>query len=340
MKDRFEDFLEDTLSGPDLELGHEMRRRLLEAAVAGEGMSGGNVVPLDRADPDEAAGFDWLVGESPATTLLMGRMVHDPGFLETLDGQRCFLRTLRRALGKTAAAATVVPARRRWVPAAVLSAAAAFALAAGAWFFQPGGTPAAVQAAASPAEEASGPPATSGSPHPGEAAPVVVAVAGEKESGFESSGAPEIPGMLETVPDEAPALADLSGTGRSVAPEDPLMVPGIERALELAAGDSPVPGPLMAALGGGLEESDSLEIGGPLASLSGDHSGWQTDGFGNLGGATGPSLAGEDEGDRESIPEPGTALPVMLGLLVLLLQRERGKTATGKGSGAKLRRST
>jgi hypothetical protein len=129
VSDSFESLLENALSAPDLELGHEMRRRLLAAAAPAAKTPPENVVSFEVPDPDAAAGFDWLVGDAPATRPLIRRMSLDPGFFTMLDDERRFLRSLRRSLRKPAA---VAPKRRSH--AVIAAAAAVLALAAGTLF--------------------------------------------------------------------------------------------------------------------------------------------------------------------------------------------------------------
>jgi hypothetical protein len=317
MNDPFEDFLEDALGGPDLELGHEMRRRLLEAAVAGETISDGNVVRMDRPDPEEKAGFDWLVGEAPATAALLGRMIEDPAFMDTLDGQRGFIVTLRESLRRAAAAAVVPVPRRRWIPATSLAAAAALAMTTGILFFKPaphstaelvGGGETAVPAAARPLVPA----------------PAMAAAASETDSP-DTAPAPPAPAPLaiEIAGAAPPAPADPGGTGRSIEPDDPALVPQLEAALEIREGDPALPEPLLAMLGGGGiagEDPDSVLL------LAGNPSSWSREGMDGFGGAagTGPgiSLVGPGAGrDRETIPEPGGALLLMIGFMLMLLRR-------------------
>jgi hypothetical protein len=334
MSDPFEDFLEEALGGPDLELGHEMRRRLLEAAVAGERVRPDNVVPLNRADPDETAGFAWLVGEAAASTELMSRMIGDPTFLETLDGERSFLHTLRASLRRSSAAAVAAPARRQRIAAVALSAAAALTLAAGAILMNGLGQKPTTAVAVAPVGQAV--PATP-------SAAAEVATAGSEQiavdspsggggAGLAASGAglPEDSSLAKM---ELPDMPEHGGTGRSVDPGDPLMeIPQLQDALAFEAKESVLPEPMLAMLGGGLEGgSFGGGTDGALASLGGEFSSGQIGGVASLGGMqsgstgmaslTGP---GRNGGGRESsIPEPGGAMPVMLGLLVLLLKRPR-----------------
>jgi hypothetical protein len=333
MKDPFEDFLEDALGGPDLELGHEMRRRLLEAAVAGKTLVDDNVVRIDRPDPAETAGFDWLVGEAPATEELMGRMIGDPTFMESLDGQRGFILTLREALRRTAAAAAVVPVRRRsWVPAAVLSAAAALAMTTGMVMFN---RPVAAPAENLAAAEETVAPAKPAVPTPAGAIAATKVISPDATP-VAPAPAPLIPGIAGASP---PALADLGGTGRSIDPGDPALVPQLGTALERESEEESLPEPILAMLGGtdGPEEGMG-GFGGDadsLALLAGGSSSWSEGGmngfdrFGAAGTGAGVSLIGPGGGrDRESsIPEPGGALPVMIGLMLLMLRRPRREKA-------------
>lgn len=333
MSDPFEDFLEEALGGPDFELGHEMRRRLLEAAVAGDPVRADNVVPMDRSDPDESAGFAWLVGEAPASVALMGRMVADPVFLETLDGERSFLRTLRDSLRRSSAAAVAAPARPRRVAAVALSAAAALTLVAGAIFMNGGGGKPATAVAINPAGQQEAPAIPAGATEVAAASPEQITV----DSGGGAGGGIALPGG--PLPDETglakmelPELPEHSGTGRSVDPGDLLLeVPQLQDALAFEAGEIGLPEPVLAALGGGMDGPSGDNSGGALASLDGAYSSFPMSGGGSFGGMqsglggmaslTGP---GRDGGGREStIPEPGGAMPVMLGLLVLLLKRPR-----------------
>ncbi|WP_035605679.1 hypothetical protein [Haloferula sp. BvORR071] len=336
--DPFEDFLEDALGAPDFELGHEMRRRLLAAAVAGDtaAVTCDNVVPMDRADPDAAAGFAWLVGEAPASTALMSRMAADHTFLETLDSERCFLRTLRAALRRSAAAAVPAPARRSWVPAAAMSAAAVLALAAGAIFWSPGSQPATATAvaAAEPALDRA-----SSAPDPGlfsaeKPALISSATPDSGDSGASAAGGAASLPEAELAGLKLPAHPEPQGTGRSVALDDPLLeaVQPLGSALAFAAKDEVLPEPMLAMLGGGLNDSGS-GIGmdssseGMLASLSGNSMHSFTGGMGSIGGGGLPNGAaligstGPTGGKEGTIPEPGGALPVMIGFLILLLRR-------------------
>lgn len=335
MSDPFEDFLEEALGGPELELGHEMRRRLLEAAVAGERVRPDNVVPMDRSDPDETAGFAWLVGESTATPALMGRMIADQVFLETLDGERSFLRTLRASLRRSSAAAVAPPARRQRLATVAMSAAAALALAAGAIFMNGLGQKPATAVAVAPAAQA-GPAAPGGAAEVAAATPAPVTA--DSATGG-SSGGVSLPGG--GLPDDSGLgkleLADLpehGGTGRSVDLGDPMLeIPRLQDALAFEAKESILPEPVLAMLGGGLE-GGALHGGtdGALASLGGEFSSFSMGGAGSFGSGmqsasggmatlTGP---GRNGGGKEgTIPEPGGAMPVMLGLLVLLLKRPR-----------------
>ena len=325
MSDPFEDFLEEALGTPDLELGHDMRRRLLQAAVAGERPAPlDNVIAMDRGDPDLCAGFAWLVGEAPATSTLMGRMVADQTFLETLDGERYFLRTLRASL-RCRPAAVVPPARRTWVPAVAMSAAAAFALAAGSLFWSPAEKPATAVATTGSSAPAAGGKA------PGSSTPLKVTTA--LASGG-SAAAPGSPAPEDIASLELPSLPEPRGTGRSLDPGDPLLAgPQLDTALVLAAAEAIVPEPILATLGGGMaggyDSAGEPEMA--LTSLSGTSSFFSMGGMGSPGGARGssttdPSLIGTNGpggGGDISVPEPGGALPVMLGFLILLLKRPK-----------------
>ena len=326
MKDPFEDFLEDALGGPDLELGHEMRRRLLEAAVAGETIADGNVVRIDRPDPAETAGFDWLVGEAPATGELMGRIVEDPAFMESLDGQRGFILTLREALRRTAIAAAAVPVRRRRrVHAAVLSAAAALAMTTGILISN--------KPAAPPAENLAASAGTAAPVVPAVRTPAKPIVAAEAISPDTTPAAPApvplIPGIASASP---PALADPGGTGRSIDPGDPALVPQLGAAFDDGVGQESLPVPILAMLGGTSggfgEDAASLPLlaGGPSSWSEGGMNGF--DRVGAAGTGPGVSLVGPGGGrDKGSIPEPGGALPVMIGLMLLLLRRPQRERA-------------
>jgi hypothetical protein len=321
VKDPFEEFLEDAMSGPDFELGHEMRRRLLEAAVAGEAIGGDNVVRMDRADPAEQEAFNWIVGETRATEPLMIRMISDAGFLAKLDGERCFLRMLRQTLVKQAE--VVAPAaRRRFLPAVALASAAAIALAAGTIFFNQGGNDAVAPIIAR--NEAA--PVKLSAPGPAvavaaveDARPVAVASVEEVDTAPEiPSSAPSaiIPQPAAPMLDEAPAVAALTGNGQSIEPDDPLLAEagGSVFTLRAAAAEVPIQESELALVDTG---SDS-----PVASFSSRGPMWDTGFATGLPGATGPSMALIS--DRESsIPEPGVALPVVIGMMVLFLRRQR-----------------
>lgn len=321
MKNPFEDFLEDALGGPeDLELGHEMRRRLLEAAVAGESVPDENVVRMERPDPEEAEGFDWLLGEAPASEKLMVRMIQDPLFLDSLDGQRGFVVALREALRRTAAATALPSRRRRWLPAAILSAAAALAVTTGLVLFKPtADTPElTAEVVAAPAVEV---------PVLRPPAKAITALVDSPET--EDSSEPT-PFASEIAGASPPALADLGGTGRSVELDDPALLPELAGALQLPGEESSMPAPLLAMLrergvvSGGSSESDDgslLLARGPSFPHVGGFGGF---GFGGDGlgiALTGPGRGGG--GKDGSIPEPGGALPVMIGFMVLLLRRPR-----------------
>lgn len=336
MKDPFEEFLEDAMSGPDdLDLGHEARRRLLEAAVAGEVIPANNVVRMDRAEPHEREGFDWIVGEIPATEPLMSRLIEDPRFLAELDGSRCFLRTLRAALLKQAEVA-VPAARRRFMPAVAIAAAAAVALAAGTIFFNPPGKSTATvvaQNAAPGKSETSVPPSAAASlptAAPVEPAQEVAAVdvATEPVPDFPAP-APAIlpPGAITPELDEAPAIAALAGSGQSIEGADPLLAEAGGNSFTLKA----------LAVNPAYEESASLSLdeGGSepaLASLSRDGSLWSESGFmaGLSGGSGRLNTSLINDGKESSIPEPGVAAPVLIGMMVLLLRRKRpGRESQG-----------
>lgn len=326
MNDPFEDFLEDALGGPeDLELGHEMRRRLLEAAVAGEAVPDENVVRMEHPDPEETEGFDWLLGEAPASEKLMVRMIQDPLFLDSLDGQRGFVVTLREALRRTAAATALPSRRRRWLPAAILSAAAALAVTTGLVLFKPSAdTPElTAEVVEAPAVEVPvlRPPA--------KAITALVDSPGTEDSSEPAPFASEIAGA------SPPALADLGGTGRSVEPDDPAMMPQLAGALEIPGEDGDMPAPLLAMLReSGVVSGDSPEgDDGSLALLASGPSFPHVGEFGGFGfggdgpgiSFTGPTGGGGKDG---SIPEPGGALPVMIGFMVLLLRRPRRQKAS------------
>lgn len=338
--DPFEDFLEEALGGPDFELGHDMRRRLLEAAAAGDRVLPDNVVPMNRADPDESAGFAWLVGESPATPALMGRMIDDKTFMDALDGERCFLRTLRAALRRGAAAAATAPAaspsRRRGIAAAALSAAAAITLAAGSLFFNGAAQKPATAVAVAPVSEVSAIPADLAERSSTGQEAISVDSSGDSGSGIAVNGGG---GLAEEDSLAKMKLPDLpehgSGTGRSIDPGDPLLAePQLPHALAIAAKEAGLPEPMLAALGGGMEGRGAAfgEQEGLLASLEGGLSS-SSSSLGSIGGFGGMQAAssglaafsGPGKGGRDSstIPEPGGAMPVMLGLLVLLLKRPR-----------------
>ncbi len=336
--DPFEDFLEETLGGPDFELGHDMRRRLLEAAAASDRVLPDNVVPMNRSDPDESAGFAWLVGEAPATTDLMARMIGDKTFMDALDGERCFLRTLRAALRRSAAAAAPAtvpsPARRRGIAAAALSAAAAITLAAGAFFSNGAGQKPATAAAVAPVSGAADIP--SGLAEMSATTPAAITIDSGEDSGTglaaHGGGLPEDEGLAKMKLPDLPEHG--SGTGRSIDPGDPLAAePQLQHALAIAAKEAVLPEPVLAALGGGLDGRGAAfgEGEGLLASLDGGSSSSSSLGsISGMGGmqATASGLAafsGPGKGGRDSstIPEPGGAMPVMLGLLVLLLKRPR-----------------
>lgn len=332
MSDPFEDFLEEALGGPDFELGHEIRRRLLEAAVAGDRVRPDNVVPMDRSDPDESAGFAWLVGEAPASAALMGRMVADPVFLETLDGERSFLRTLRASLRRSSAAAVAAPARTQRIAAVALSAAAALALVAGGIFMNGGGGKSASAVATAPAAQKEAPAVPAGAAEMASTSPEQITVDSGGGGGIAGPGGP-LPDGTGLAKMALPDLPEHGGTGRSVDPGDPLLeVPQLQDALAFEAKESVLPEPILAALGGGMNGGlPGGETGGALAALGGENSsfsmaggasfGGMQSGAGGMASLTGP---GRDGGGREStIPEPGGAMPVMLGLLVLLLKRPR-----------------
>lgn len=321
-QDPFESFLEDALSGPDdLDLGHEMRRRLLEAAVAGDSVAKENVVPFERPDPEIAAGFDWLVGETPATRPLMERMIRDSGFLDMLDGERSFLHTLRASLSQpAAAAATMAPGRRRFMPFATISAAAALALAAGTVFFNRGDT-----GVATPVVVSSGPAGTGAS-----GSPVVAGAGPALEIASNSIGiapsvvvlpAPVVPAPVPLIvpgnpgfpADESPVIAHLGGSGQSLPADDPLLAPAGDISLPALAESAQ-----LVANDLSLSPDDSSQS---IASLSNTGSLWRVGGMDStISFATGPSF-GFNTDKAGSIPEVGGALPVMIGFMVLLMRR-------------------
>lgn len=333
MKDPFEEFLEDAMSGPDLELGHEMRRRLLEAAVAGEAVDQENVVRMDRSDPEVQQGFNWILGEAPAAEPLMSRMISDPAFLDSLDGDRRFVRTLRQVLVRQAE--VVAPAaRRRFLPALAVSSAAAIALAAGALFFNSSGSravPVVAKAEVQPQQEKMIPAAPMAAIVEAEASagqPVEVAMV-EKEDAPVPELSPSGPSALIPEPqaemsEEVTAIAGIIGSGQSVSPEDPVSPGGGGSSFSLqsvAAVAAEVDAPLQDSALTLLDSGSGPE---PSLAFHSDRGGMWDAGFTTgLSGTGGPnmSLIG---GDREgTIPEPGVTLPVMIGMMVLFLRRNR-----------------
>jgi hypothetical protein len=333
MKDPFEEFLEDAMSGPDLELGHEMRRRLLEAAVAGEAVDQENVVRMDRSDPEVQQGFNWILGEAPAAEPLMSRMISDPAFLDSLDGDRRFVRTLRQVLVKQAE--VVAPAaRRRFLPALAVSSAAAIALAAGALFFNSSGSravPVVAKAEVQPHQEKIIPAAPMAAIVEAEASagqPVEVAMV-EKEDAPVLELPPSGPSALIPEPhaemsEEVTAIAGIIGSGQSISPEDQVLPGGGGSSFSLqsvAAVAAEVDAPLQDSALTLLDSGSGQE---PSLAFHSDRGGMWDAGFTTgLSGTGGPnmSLIG---GDREgTIPEPGVTLPVMIGMMVLFLRRNR-----------------
>ena len=321
MKDPFEEFLEDAMAGPDLELGHDMRRRLLEAAVAGEAIRGDNVVRMEREDPLAQAGFDWLVGETPAAIPLLSRMIGDRSFFARLEQDRRFLRTLRSVMRAGAEPTVPVVRERRFGLLVAVSAAAALALAAGTIFFVQPQSEGAPAMAAGSAGGAGGVPASQKPvPAAGEAAP-----AGETAAVLEADSAPALaPRDFGFMPlpeiDEVPAIAALGGSGQSMPSSDPLLPAQTGMALVPggAEGVTGTDGPALSL----LDENPEPQ----LVSFA-DHGFFSDASIAMRGGAPpSSSLAG---GNHEaSIPEPGTALPVVIGTLVLMLRRKRHREET------------
>ena len=338
MKDPFEEFLEDAMSGPDLELGHEMRRRLLEAAVAGEALEQDNVVRMDRSDPEVQEGFNWILGETDATGPLVTRMISDSAFLDSLDGDRRFVRTLRQVLLKQAE--VVVPAaRRRFLPAVAVAAAAAIALAAGTLFFNPGGNravPVVVQAMVPPQQKeilpAAPAAAIASTEGPVEKAGKV-AMLGKEDSPVEELMPSEPSALIPEAPagvvDEVPAIAAITGSGQSIAPEDPVLAAGGGSTLSLqsvAALATEVDAPLQdSALS--LLDSGPASASEPSIAFHSDRGGmWDAGFISGLPNSSGLNMSLIGGGRESTIPEPGTALPVVIGLMVLFLRRNRKTT--------------
>lgn len=329
MKDPFEEFLEDAMTGPDLELGHEMRRRLLEAAVAGESGEGPNVVRMERpADPDEQAGFDWMVGELSASRGLLARMIEDRRFFTLLDQNRRFLGTLRQVMRGEGAAA-VPAAKSRRIPAAAVAAAAAVLLAAGSVFFMRPAARSLPAMAENPAAAGGGPADTqeaaiTGGPKPlaggGRSAPVEEDMRGDQP-------APVIPGFAP-IPEagDLPGVAMFGGSGRSLfveeisSEEDPAMVLSLSpgRGIPVAEegyallDEEPEPG---------LAFNDSYGSFGEGSFLAG------------FSRSTGPASSSLVDGDLDgTIPEPGVAIPVLIGMMALVLRRTRGGDGSGRSA--------
>lgn len=334
MKDSFEEFLEDAMSGPDFELGHEMRRRLLEAAVAGEGFERDNVVRMDRNDPEVQEGFNWLLGETEASEPLMTRMISDPAFFGALDGERRFVRTLRRVLMKQAEGAAPAAARRRFLPAVAVASAAAIALAAGMIFFGSGGSrvsPAVAHSDPAPRQPEAGAPvpaAASVAAAPAGKA-VEVAVVESTEAAVEAR--PSAPSALipaSPVDREAPAIAALTGSGQSITPADPVLARDSGAALSL---------PAMAAMAeeASLQDTpfsllDSGPDSEPSLAFHSDRGGmWDAGFISGLPGGGGLGISLIDNGRESTIPEPGPVLPVVIGVMALLLRRRRKVGAQG-----------
>lgn len=330
MKDPFEEFLEDAMSGPDFELGHEMRRRLLEAAVAGEALEQDNVVRMDRSDPGVQEGFNWILGETDASEPLMQRMISDPSFLNALDGERRFVRTLRQVLVKPAEVA-VPAARRRILPAVAASAAAAIALAAGTFFFNPGGdrvVPVVVQSGTEPQAKES----RVSAPAPAMAAATPVEKTVEVAVMDEPAATPSGPSVL--IPEEparsveeASAVALITGSGQSVSPEDPVMEQGggssfsLNSLAALSAGDTGAP---LQEAAYSLVDSDSDSGSQPSLAFHSDRGGMWDNGFiSGLPSSGGLNMSLIGGGKESTIPEPGPVLPVMIGMMVLFLRRNR-----------------
>ncbi|QJE95408.1 PEP-CTERM sorting domain-containing protein [Luteolibacter luteus] len=339
MKDPFEDFLEDAMSGPDLELGHEMRRRLLEAAVAGEALEQDNVVRMDRGDPEVQEGFNWILGETEATGPLMQRMIFDPAFLNDLDGERRFVRTLRHVLVKQAN--VVAPAaRRRFLPAVALGAAAAVALAAGTLFFSPdegNKVPVLAQAEVGSRSEKLAPAAAAPAiapASPGEKS-VEVAVVERPEApaaeNLPSGPSALIPEAPAGIVDEASAIAALTGNGQSVEPEDPVLVQGggssfsLHSIAAVAVGETDAPLQDSALT---LLDSDSDSGSSPSFAFHSDRGAmWDVGFISGLPGSTGLDMSLIGGGRESTIPEPGPVLLVVIGTAGFLLRRRRKSDA-------------
>ncbi len=324
MKDPFEEFLEDAMAGPDLELGHEMRRRLLESAVSGEAPEGENVIRMDHPeDADEQAGFDWMVGELPASRGLLERMIEDRRFFTLLDRNRRFLITLRQAMRGEGAAA--VPAeRKRPVPIAAFAAAAAVVLAAGTVFLnRPAGKAQPQMAAGGAAAEGAAAPA----PRAAQDGPAGAAetrqaarLPGSGEASPPDVPAPVIPGFAPMPePGDLPGIAGLGGSGQSLPAAAGPTEEEPEMALNLPPrrGES-VPEDAAYSL---FETEEAPEIAAlgdyEFFSDTGLRGGW----YFRSGDPASTSLV-DDDG---TIPEPGAAIPVVIGMMVLLLRRKRAE---------------
>lgn len=315
MKDPFEEFLEDAMAGPDLELGHETRRRLLEAAVAGDAIKGDNVVRMEREDPLAQAGFDWLVGETSAAVPLMSRMIGDRSFFARIEQDRRFLRTLRSVMRAGAEPMVPVARKGRFGFVVAMSAAAALALAAGTIFFiQPESEGMPAMAASGGGGAGDAPASQKSAPASAEAVAVPEGAAAEADStpapvplDFGFMPLPEI--------DEVPALAALGGSGQSMPSSDPL--------LSEQTGVALMPGRAEGTIGtDGLVLSLLDENPEPERTSFANHGFFDDASIAMRGGPPlTSSLAG---GNHEaSIPEPGTALPVVIGTLVVMLRRKR-----------------
>lgn len=287
MSDPFEQLLESALSGPDLELGHESRRRLL-AAAARPVSETGNIVRFTVPDPDAESGFAWLAGESPVTRPLARRMTSDGGFLRMLDDERRFLRSLRSSLRQPPACpAAGPPSRRGWIAAC----AAALVAAAGAWWFSmPVARP-----GASSTEVASARPDAGLEPR--SAVPAITA-ARAVESGPSGVAQPVSEKPLLGV-DSVPLFAGVETPEPATTAEDsfpPFRLETLAVRQEL---------PLIAAL-----ESPSPELLGSRVGL------WQPDRMLDGAYTTVPTLATSLGDGRSNIPEPSSLLLMMTGSLL------------------------
>lgn len=328
-KDPFLPMLEEALAMPDLELGHEMRHRLLAAAVSqDQAPAGGNVVPFVKQD-GEADAFQWLVGEREADHALMLRLTEDAGFFTAVSHERRFLHTLRRSLrtqipvpaevASVPAPVTAIPRRSYRAMAGAVAALLALWLGLKAFDGVPGtssGELAVHAPALSPA--ASRPPAAA---HP---------VADE---GMVAKVAPLVRGRVKVSPaqedSETPRVGEAI-TATVESPDDAGTTPLLEiaQAEKIAAKElfGGTVAQAFAALPGDVENglvASTGEIEG--AQQSPDWGFWNNSLASNsLRGDGSFSYVSDGDGSL-AVPEPGGAVLFSIGGVLLLIRRRRKK---------------